>query len=308
MGVRNTVLLLASVVAALLLASTVTLIVPKERAEAAFPGINGKIVFTRDPDGYGGPKDSEIFTVWFDGNNPNRLTNNTTQERDPAWSPDGKRIAFSNGNDVFVMNADGSDKTLVTDERKIPGEAKAFDYEPAFSPNGRRIAFVRFTNSDYGNIYKIRTDGTNLTYVQEGAYRTQSLSWSPDGTKIVFSDKSDTYEPYEYVFITSPNGSGGRHLITEGRSPDWSPDGSRIIYTHYDYGIYEMDASGASEKPLTADRASDPAFSPGGGKIVFSSDVGGDSDLYIMDPDGTDVRPLTDLPGDEYDPDWQPVQ
>ena len=104
-----------------------------------------------------------------------------------------------------------------------------------------------------------------------------------------------------------PDGTGVKYL-SQGVSPDWSPDGSRIIYAYYDYGIYQMDASGTSEEPLMTNQASDPAYSPSGTRIVFSSARDGDSDLYIMDADGTDVRRLTNQPGDDYAPDWQPAQ
>jgi TolB protein len=71
------------------------------------------------------------------------------------------------------------------------------------------------------------------------------------------------------------------------------------------------DADGTDEKQLTPNEAaydSKSAYSPGGGKIVFSSDRDGDRDLYVMDADGTDVRQLTNSPGDDRSPDWQPVR
>jgi TolB protein len=314
---KKTTLLLVSMSAALLLASMVALVATENTARAAFPGINGKIVFTRDPDGYQGPKDSEIFTIGFDGNNLKRLTNNSTKDVDPAWSADGKKIAFSHGlrfhQDIFVMNANGSNKTLITDERKIPGTQTAEDFDPAFSPNGRWIVFVR--GRDHfnvgGDISKIKADGTDLTYLQSGGLREQSPSWSPDGTRIAYSDRGDPYDSTEYVITIRPDGSGYRNL-TDGRTPDWSPDSSRIVFAYGGgicTGICTMAANGSGEKPLMTNIGGlDPAFSPGGGKIVFSGDRDGDLDLYIMDADGTDVRPLTDLPGDERSPDWRPVQ
>jgi TolB protein len=286
-------------------------------AQAAFPGKNGKIAFTRDPDGYRGRKDPEIYTVRFDGGNLKPLTNNTMLDTDPAFSPDGKRIAFSQSpkrfyySNIFFMKADGSGKTLVTDEREIPGKAEGDDSNPAFSPDGRRIAFVRETANDYGAIFKIGVDGRNPTRISYGVYHPRSVAWSPDGSTIAYSDRSDSYEPEEYVVTLRPDGSGMRYR-TEGRAPNWSPDGSRMVFAgHYSYGeIYEMGADGTGEKTLMTSQADtdNPAFSPGGGKIVFESDLDGDYDLYVMDADGTDVRQLTDLPGDERDPDWQPVR
>lgn len=307
-------------VSAALLAIAVSLVAIVNTAQAAFPGTNGKIAFTRDPDGYRGPKDPEIYTVRFDGGNLKSLTDNSTENGGPAFSPDGKRIAFSQSRkgtysrDIFVMRADGSGKALVTDEREIPGKAEGDDSDPAFSPDGRRIAFVRDgsrVSYDYGNIFRIGVDGRNPTRIGYGVYHPRSLAWSPDGSTIAYSDRSDSYEPEEYVVTMRPDGSDQRYH-TEGRAPDWSPDGSRMVFAgYYASGIiYGMDASGTAGDPLITNQADadNPAYSPGGGKIVFESDLDGDYDLYVMDADGTDVRQLTDLAGDEQDPDWQPVR
>jgi Tol biopolymer transport system component len=326
MGMKKTFLLLASVTVALLMASVVALVVPKERARAAFPGINGKIVFERDPDGYRGPKDPEIWTVWFDGNNLQHLTNNTTRDTAPAWSADGKKIVFSGGGrkaydsyraDIFVMNANGSDKTRITDERKLPGPRKD-DLTPSFSPSGRQIVFVRNgvnSHGDYTNrdIYRIRADGTNLTRLVDMPnyeyYYACCPAWSPDGSRIAFHSQLDISD-----FRTEtikPDGSG-RSTLTyrEGFAPDWSPDGSQVVFSGAG-DIIKIDANGAGEKQLTTGQAYDsyPAFSPGGGKIVYSSDSDGDYDLYIKNADGTgDPQQITNQPGDDYFPDWQPVQ
>jgi Tol biopolymer transport system component len=325
---KRTVLLLASVALALLLASVVTLVVPKERAKAAFPGINGKIVFERDPDGSRGQLDPEIYTIWFNGNNLTRLTNNTTEDTEPAWSADGKKIVFSGGGrrafdsysaDIFVMNANGSDRTRITEERKIPGASRADDLQPAFSPSGRQIVFVRngpladghtLSNND---IYKIRADGNNLTrLVNVPSYEYYSgccPTWSPDGSKIAFY--SEVERDYSIETI-KPDGSD-RRFVGYGSAPNWSPDGSRIVFSRgpsEGIEIHKMNADGTGEEQLTTNEVYDsyPAFSPSGGKIVFLSDRDGDYDLYVMDVDGTDVRQLTNQPGDDYSPDWQPVQ
>ena len=84
---KRTVLLLASITAGLVLASLVALGVPNEQARASFPGMNGKIAFVRDPDGYRGKADPEIYTIWFDGNNLKRLTNNSRVDSAPACRP-----------------------------------------------------------------------------------------------------------------------------------------------------------------------------------------------------------------------------
>src|SRR5215217_2825638 len=105
MGMRKTVALLASMAAAVVLTSMMDLATTPNTARAAFPGKNAKIVFARNPDGPGGPKDSEIYTIWFNGNNPTPLTNNTKTDTAPAWSANGKKIVFERGSNLYTMNA-----------------------------------------------------------------------------------------------------------------------------------------------------------------------------------------------------------
>lgn len=299
------------------------MVVPKERARAAFPGTNGKIVFERDPDGYRGKKDPDIFTISFTGDNLKRLTNNITEDTDPAWSADGRKIVFSGGGlkaygtyraDIFVMNANGSGRTRITDEREIPGALRADDFRPAFSPNGHQIVFVRngptpagyLTNND---IYKIGADGNNLTRlvnVPSFEYYTACCpAWSPNGSKIAFYNEVEE----EYTIETiKPDGSS-RTFVGYGYDPNWSPDGSQIVFSR-DGEIYTMNANGTGEKRLTRNQVYDtePAFSPGGTRIVFESDRDGDFDLYVKNTDGSGLRRLTNAPGDDSSPDWQPVQ
>jgi TolB protein len=315
---------LAILSAAALAVAAVTLAGGTRPAQAAFPGINARIVFERDRDGWRGPEAPEIYSIWFDGNNLKRLTNNTTKDTAPSWSADGRKIVYSGGDgrapdsykaDIFVMKANGSDKTRITREREIAGASTADDLQPAFSPGGRQIVFVRngpladghtLSNND---IYKIGTNGNNLTRlvnIPSLEYQYGCCpAWSPDGSKIVFY--SEDYEDYRIDTIR-PDGSN-REFVTDGFAPNWSPDGSQIVFSRGGE-IYKRDANGTEEKRLTTNEAydSEPAFSPSGTRIVFSSDRDGDYDLYIKDADGTDLRRLTNQPGDDHVPDWQPAQ
>jgi Tol biopolymer transport system component len=118
------------------------------------------------------------------------------------------------------------------------------------------------------------------------------------------------------IAVMNPDGSGSRFLCNSGATdPDWSPDGSQIV-AQRDGSIIKVDADeipvngcdGLEPTFLTSLRSYDPAFSPGGGKIVFSSRRDGDYDLYIMDADGTNVQQITNNPAEDTLPDWQPVQ
>jgi Tol biopolymer transport system component len=317
-------LLVTTASIAVLAAGFLVVLLATQPAKAAFPGTNGRIAFERDPDGPRGPKDPEIYSINFKGENPKRLTDNATGDTGPAFSADGTKIVYSGGGrrawdsyraDLFVMKADGSGKTRVTKERQIPGAQKADDLQPSFSPSGRRIAFVRRGPGTNSDIYRIRTDGNNpkrLVDIPNFEYRSGGQpAWSPDGTRIAFfSGVEDDYS----IETVRPDGTG-RKPLTTGYAPNWSPDGSRIAFHRSADGsesqIFVADADGTDEKPLTTSGAydSEPAFSPGGGKVVFASDRDGDYDLYVVNADGSgEPRRLTNYPGDERSPDWRPVQ
>jgi Tol biopolymer transport system component len=324
---RRVVLLSASMATALMMAIGVVLVLPEERAGAAFPGVSGKIAFEK-PGRNGG-----IYTIYFTGKHLKRLAGNSYSRatgsavinETPAWSPDGKKIVFARNNNlttigsrsranIYTMNADGSNKRLVTNERSIPGLIKQ-DGQPAFSPGGRKVVFWRGRD-----LYTINTNGTDLTPLTSDGRRTWEGGpvWRPDGKKIAY-DASDANGSSLGIVLINSDGSSPNQVDPDldAFAPDWSPDGTRIAYTRAcgRYGV--MNANGSGQDILGGNTRPHPscdlteqtsAFSPGGGKIVFSADRDGDYDLYIINADGSGLRHLTNLPGPEVAPDWQPAQ
>src|SRR5919202_1417595 len=157
---RRTILLPTALVVAWTMSSLV-LAAMSQPAGAAFPGDNGQITFVRgtDPDS----NDREIYVMRQDGSGETRLTHNMLADSLPAFSPDGKQVAFTSrrdGNDeIYVMDAvdrdgdgNGDDLTRITN-------SPVNEFQPAFSPDGRRMAF---TSNRTGNneIYVMNSDGT----------------------------------------------------------------------------------------------------------------------------------------------------
>ncbi len=168
------------------------------------------------------------------------------------------------------------------------------------------------------NIYTMNTDGTDITELARG----DGPSWTPDGTKIVFSfglgrwlgDITD-------IYIMDANGANrvnltrGRHNVNH--SPVVSPDGTKIAFTSYRDGnheIYVMNADGKNLKNLTLHLDDDtwPAWSPDGRKIAFwSRQVAGEipilSDIFVMDADGANRTNITQNPrASNRTPSWSP--
>ena len=245
------------------------------------------------------------------------------------------RIVFDNHDDVWVINADGTDLTQLTEE---PG----FDFDPSWSADGTRIAYRRESGADTeiwlmqadgsekqkltdglspawspdgaliafagpkgttGIITLIRPDGTGIRQLpntEGGEYPT----WSPDGTRIAFnSNLSGTH----VMYVAEVDGSKVVSLadVGEGWQVDWSADGSSILFTserdHSDHytDVYVMRPDGTGIRRLTTQGAYTPAWSPDGAHIVFSA-----PGLFVMNLDGSDVSPIPTSVGETSLPDW----
>jgi Tol biopolymer transport system component len=311
--VRKTVLLLAFMTA-VLLASMVTLIGPEDQARAAFPGMNGKIVFSKSApyetydDGYVSYWHPEIWTVNSNGTNPLRLTyTHNAGEYDPAWSPNGRKIAFAKNGYIYKMNANGT-KVVRLHKARYSELATGTGF-PVWSPNSKKIAFA--TNN---GAYTMNADGSNLLRLTSNL--DLPWSWSPDGTEILFT-KCDSYCFDRTIYKMNADGTGDPTLLQQGdySAPDWSPDGSKIVFSlgWGDYNtdsIYTMnaDGTGAAAVPNTK-RGFSPSWSPNGGKIVFTwNSANGDTEISTIKPDGTERTTITKNRSEEESPDWQPVQ
>jgi Tol biopolymer transport system component len=273
------------------------------RAEAAFPGINGKIAFQSNRDG-----NDEIYAMNADGSTQTRLTNNATQDRSPAWSPDGSKIAFSSNRDgnfeIYSMNADGSTPTRLTNN-------PASDLDPGWSPDGTKVVFE--TNRD-GNseIYSINANGTSPTNLTSNSAGDFSPAWSPDGTKIAFQTTRDgNFEIYKM----NANGTMPERLTNTGAfedNPAWLPDAGRIAFETDrtgNYEVYVMFADGTGAMNFTNNAATDyaPAWSPDWDRYVFATTRDGNTEIYRDDVLAAAFTRLTNNAAADDAPDWQPV-
>jgi hypothetical protein len=208
---------------------------------------------------------SGIYVVNADGSGETKLSE--VGER-PAWSPDGTKLAFNTDYDVWVMNADGSDKRNLTSF----GEGDTIAQWPTWSPEGNRIAYVKRTwwqgedgDGDHSSdgIHVMNSDGSGQRALTSGPH--EEPAWSPDGSKIVFWH----YRwPSEGTYAVNADGSGQTQLVADkywgGTSGlHWCPDGTRIAYSGGFDGIElkVMNADGSGLTPLGIYGA-DPAWQP----------------------------------------------
>ena len=279
-------------------------------ANATVPGAIGRIVFTASADHIMG----EIYTRDFAGGPLKRLTSNTTQEADVAWSPDGSKITYgsvagSTTQDIWIMNADGTGKKNLTNDTSVNMGA-------VWSPDGSKIAYAS-TNTSGGswNIWVMNPDGSgrkNLTQ-SPSSELNYDPSWSPDGSRIAFSSLRSGQMG---IYVMDADGTDVAPILVDvgvsNETPSWSPDGAKIAFETTDMGVTNiatMNADGSGFKKITDRPAPDlrPKWSPDGHHIMFVSNADGDFDLWMVDPDGSSLQHLTDHPGMELHGAWESV-
>ena len=175
-----------------------------------------------------------------------------------------------------------------------------------------RIAYVSFTETDYGNIYLMNTDGTNVTKItNDNIIKMGTVTWSPNGRQLAY-DALDTSGQY-YIMITGDNGEWTSALPTTMNVafPAWSPDGRRIAFTAAvddNLEIFIGDIDGGNITRLTYHTASDkfPVWSPDGTKIAFVSNRDTNSQIYIINVDGTGLTRLRTTTAEDTTPAWSP--
>jgi hypothetical protein len=214
---------------------------------------------------------TDIYTINSNGTVSTRLTTNGASDEDPAWSPDGSKIAFATNRDgifrIYVMNADGSNQRALTTDGVIA-------QQPTWSPDGEKIAFVGSAGGD-AEIYVMKADGTNVVRLTVSPGLDVDPAWSPNGERIAFrSVRSGNPE----IYVMNTDGSNATRLTTtvdEEKEPAWSPDGTKIVFARgqcdFYYGcysdLYVMNANGSDVSRLASGSA--PAWSPDGRWIAF---------------------------------------
>lgn len=209
--------------------------------------VNGRIAFTTTPDFDAGKFDRDINVVNSDGTGSAPLIDTFSHQEDPAWSDDGKFIAYTSAQngfyEIYRANADGSNQTRLSDGVDVG----AVDDSPAWSPDGTQLVFVR--NRQF---WTVGRDGGIAVKLSNGSDEDEQPSWSPDGTKIAFVRNWSSATAQ--VWLMDADGTNQRNLSNDewsfNRTPAWSPDGSRIAFHRYNH-IWVMEADGSNQTQVT---------------------------------------------------------
>ena len=162
----------------------------------------------------------DVWTIDADGTDLTRLTHSPWPEFDPAWSPDGSQI-------VFTSQRDNGDREIYVMNADGSGQTRlttspGFDENPSWSPDGERIAFDSMRDGNL-EIYVMNADGTKQTRVTNHPALDAIPSWSQDSKRIVFvSDRNAKAQ--RRLFVMNADGTNVR-MLTRGAldmSPDWA--------------------------------------------------------------------------------------
>lgn len=243
---------------------------------------------------------NEIFVMNSDGSGPQRITDDPASDVDPAISPDGRYIVFtstrSGNNDIFITESGGGPAVNLTNNAANDGWAR-------WSPNGRQIVFHSNRDGKF-EIYIMNIDGSSPTRITNSPGVDQYPDWSPDGKEIVFRRDNNIY------VLDLTNGQVQRLTAAPplNQMPVWSPNGKEIAFMSARDGypsVFLMNADGSDQRNLTpkdpGQLASDwtsraPAWSRNGKQIYFMSfrpSTQLDTEVFVMNADGTDVQRLT---------------
>jgi Tol biopolymer transport system component len=250
---------------------------------------NGRIVYAGFDEATGG---TDLYSVDPDGTDVQRLTADGADKGHPEWSPDGTAISFESvgyesgsccSRNIYSIDADGSDRRRLTE---TPDVSVGENFDATWAPDGSWLAFVSDRGDTGGfsgdrELYRMNADGsgeTQLTFT-DGRTSDQQPAISPDGSTIAFaSDRAN---------------SGSDELLD--------------IYTLDvdSTGVERLTSDGAYRYPLSS-RSKSPAWSPDGTRIAYESTRTGNSEIWVMDADGTDPVNVSDAPGADTEPAWSP--
>jgi Tol biopolymer transport system component len=243
-----------------------------------------------------------------------------------SWGPQGERIAFQHTLDSANANPGGYDQlwtaNLQTGERQMVAPGRVLN--PDWSPSGDWFVFHSKTDPEF--LYTISADGDSLVRLtgpgspNPNFEYTTDAKWSPSGDRILFTFLAGNPPTPPGVGVMNANGSDGQYLDDYGYSGGWFPDGERVVFVEiyklpngaYEDRLYTVGADGNGERQLsnfTSNILRAPEVSPDGKHIAFSSrGESGQSEIFLTNADGTDIRQVTSMPqcSGVYAPRWRP--
>jgi TolB protein len=224
---------------------------------------------------------------------PNRYGHSDREERhmlpavssgplNPAWSPDGRWLAFSMRGDIWKMPAEGGEAIALT-------SGPAYHFEPAWSPDGARIAFA-FQATGNLDIGIVSANGGPVETIASHDRVDIQPAWSRDGKALFFvSARSGAFRIFRHDFSADTDTA-----LTNGIQPAVSPDGTLLAYEQSGLRVLDL-ATGQSRmvRDEETEYRMEPAWTPDGQSILYVTEDEGSNDIRIVSASGGDAIELT---------------
>jgi len=242
-----------------------------------------------------------------DGENEFKIMESKDPIMSPAWSPDGRQLAYVSfegaRSSIFVQ-------TLRTGSRFQVSNKPGINGAPSFSPDGRKLVITLGGVDGNPDIYVLDINSRQSTRLTTHRAIDTEGSWSPDGKFIYFtSDRSGGPQ----VYRISANGGTPERITFEGSynaRPRLSPDGTRLAVVHNDRGNFRIAVMNIERKDLlvlsTGRQDESPSFAPNSDSLIYATRQGGDGVLETVSADGLIRQKLASGKGDVREPVWSP--